>query len=120
MHAFHPANGSTANRPKHHHNDQATTAEGFAARPAAAVGAGWSGEDGPKRMYDGHDMSSHEVVVRSLLEVLQEFDEASEGDRTVRKRLGFASAAVALVCSLELYTREICYQGPDRLCCVIV
>ena len=35
-------------------------------------------------MYDGHDMSSHEVVVRSLLEVLQDFAEAGEGDRTVR------------------------------------
>lgn len=36
-----------------------------------------------RRMYAGHDVSSHEVVVRSLLEVLQEFDDASEGDRTV-------------------------------------
>ncbi len=35
-------------------------------------------------MYAGHDMSTHEVVVRSLLEVLQEFDDAIEGDRTVR------------------------------------
>lgn len=35
-------------------------------------------------MYHGHDMSSHEVVVRSLLEVLQEFGEAEQGDRTVR------------------------------------
>lgn len=41
-------------------------------------------EDVSRRMYAGHDMSSHEVVVRSLLEVLQEFDDASEGDRTVR------------------------------------
>lgn len=43
-------------------------------------------DDGPRRMYSGHDMSSHEVVVRSLLEVLQEFTEAGEGDRTVRLR----------------------------------
>lgn len=35
-------------------------------------------------MYHGHDMSSHEVVVRSLLEMLQEFGEAEQGDRTVR------------------------------------
>lgn len=35
-------------------------------------------------MYHGHDMSSHEVVVRSLLEVLQEFGEADQGGRTVR------------------------------------
>lgn len=35
-------------------------------------------------MYDRHDMSSHEVVVRSLLEVLQEFGEASESEREVR------------------------------------
>ena len=35
-------------------------------------------------MYDGHDMSSHEVIVRSLLEVLQEFGETGEGDRRVR------------------------------------
>eukprot|EP00903_Cladosiphon_okamuranus_P005355 g5350.t1 len=41
-----------------------------------------SRDDVSRRMYDGHDMSSHEVVVRSLLEVLQEFDDASEGDRT--------------------------------------
>lgn len=31
--------------------------------------------NGPSRMYNGHDMSSHEVVARSLREVLQEFGE---------------------------------------------
>ncbi|CAN0091694.1 unnamed protein product [Scytosiphon promiscuus] len=50
-------------------------------RHAPADGEG-SREDVCGRMYDGHDMSTHEVVVRSLLEVLQEFDDASEGDRT--------------------------------------
>lgn len=38
-------------------------------------------------MYDGHDMSSHEVLVRSLLEVLQEFGEATESERAVGCRL---------------------------------
>ena len=62
--------------------------------PSASSGprtarAGDSREDVSSRMYAGHDMSSHEVVVRSLLEVLQEFDDASEGDRTARVRLRF-------------------------------
>ena len=53
---------------------------------SVADGLKESREDEARRMnmYDGHDMSSHEVVVRSLLEVLQDFAEAGEGDRTVR------------------------------------
>lgn len=56
-------------------------------------------------MYDGHDMSSHEVVVRSLLEVLQEFDDASDGDRTVRI---FSARCVLVGVSLHL---EIAVSG---------
>lgn len=52
---------------------------------AATVGFEGPWEDGPRYMYDGHDMSSHEVVVRSLLEVLQEFGEAGEGDGSMKK-----------------------------------
>lgn len=81
--------------------------------PGAAAGASAapadvedSRKDITMRMYDGHDMSSHEVVVRSLLEVLQEFDDASDGDRTVRM-ISFRGAEVirlvySCVCCLHL------------------
>lgn len=49
------------------------------------------------RMYHGHDMSSHEVVVRSLLEVLQEFDDASDGDRTTVRMCCFATQRLGCV-----------------------
>ncbi|CAM9580439.1 unnamed protein product [Ectocarpus fasciculatus] len=61
-----------------HHSEPVAAVE----RTTAAAGDEDVKEDISRRMYDGHDMSSHEVVVRSLLEVLQEFDDASEGDRT--------------------------------------
>ncbi|CAN0106802.1 unnamed protein product, partial [Discosporangium mesarthrocarpum] len=35
-----------------------------------------TGEDSIPKMFDGHDVSSHDVVVRSLLEVIEEFGEA--------------------------------------------
>lgn len=71
-----------------------------ASEPGACSGpgpvhAGDSREDVSSRMYAGHDMSSHEVVVRSLLEVLQEFDDATEGDRTVRLRFLMSRYQVA-------------------------
>lgn len=59
-------------------------AERWTARAAPKAGLEGSRNDDTRRMYDGHDMSRHEVVVRSLLEVLQEFGEAGEGDRAVR------------------------------------
>lgn len=59
-----------------------------------------------RRMYAGHDMSSHEVVVRSLLEVLQEFHDASEGDRTVRLVLP------------PVFSRPKCMAGCYMLSCV--
>ncbi|CAN0327888.1 unnamed protein product, partial [Ectocarpus sp. 12 AP-2014] len=65
-----------------HRSEPVTAVERTAAAAGDAVGDEDLKEDISKRMYDGHDMSSHEVVVRSLLEVLQEFDDASEGDRT--------------------------------------
>lgn len=74
-------------RAQPHRSEAASPPLGSAARPSVAAGLEESREDEARRlmnMYDGHDMSSHEVVVRSLLEVLQEFAEAGEGDRTVR------------------------------------
>lgn len=54
-------------------------------------------EEGPRRMYDQHDMSTHEVVVRSMLEVLQEFGEADAGDRTVSKHYRFQKSTCRFV-----------------------
>lgn len=54
-------------------------------------------------MYDGHDMSTHEVIVRSLLEVLQEFGEASESECEVGS---FVPQMVACVdCRYSLASR---------------
>ena len=77
---------------------------GAAAKPAGVEDAR---EDISRRMYAGHDMSSHEVVVRSLLEMLQEFDDASEGDRSVRTRDSSASrcrrAVAVFSCFLAVF-----------------
>lgn len=75
-------------RAQPHQSEAAPPPVGFAACPSGKAGLVEEARDndGPRRMYSGHDMSSHEVVVRSLLEVLQEFAEAGEGDRTVRLR----------------------------------
>ncbi|CBJ27269.1 expressed unknown protein [Ectocarpus siliculosus] len=70
----------TWNQP--HRSEPVAAVKRTAATAGDAAGDEDLKEDISKRMYDGHDMSSHEVVVRSLLEVLQEFDDASEGDRT--------------------------------------
>lgn len=67
-------------------NADTTTVKGWAARAAPKVDLEGSRDDDTRRMYDGHDMSSHEVVVRSLLEVLQEFGEAGEGNQAVSAR----------------------------------
>ncbi|CAM9648793.1 unnamed protein product, partial [Laminaria digitata] len=71
-------------RAQPHQSEAAPPPVGSVAHPDVAGGVVESREDEARRMnmYDGHDMSSHEVVVRSLLEVLQEFAEAGEGDRT--------------------------------------
>lgn len=82
---------------------------GAASGPADAEAAR---EDLSRRMYSGHDMSSHEVVVRSLLEVLQEFDDASEADRTVRRHQSFSLR------SIKLLNRSRClvYVRCSRMC----
>lgn len=62
-------------------------------------------------MYAGHDMSAHEVVVRSLLEVLQEFDDASEGDRTVGGTWTFCSLlGVCWVVIVLLLSWNFCFM----------
>lgn len=74
-----------------HRIDQHTDRGGFnvssesntGAEPKVASAGIAGAEDGSRRMYDQHDMSRHEVVVRSMLEVLQEFGEVGESDRTV-------------------------------------
>lgn len=73
-------------RAQPHQSEAAPPAVRSAGNPSVTAGLGESREGEARRMnmYDGHDMSSHEVVVRSLLEVLQDFAEAGEGDRTVR------------------------------------
>lgn len=60
-------------------------------------------------MYDGHDMSSQEVVVRSLLEVLQDFDEASEGDRTVRAHYLMSRRTIELPARCRCF-RSSCFR----------
>lgn len=53
-------------------------------------------------MYDQHDTSSHEVVVRSMLEVLQEFGEASESDRRVRHSCGLVMSILANIACIVM------------------
>lgn len=62
-------------------------------------------------MYAGHDMSSHEVVVRSLLEVLQEFEDAREGDRTVRLRTCTAPIFRFVMLDSKPLVLKLCCRG---------